>query len=196
MKFQTNNITSPYQCKESNVIYKVDNDFKIIYVNDAWDLFAKENNGDEIISDKVLGENLFDFIHSRDVKQMYFEIISYVRKGKILKFPFRCDSPTQIRNLHMLVYLDNNGNVTFSSELQSTKIRETPLYVIYTSNVEEEYMLVMCSWCKRVRAENGWVEVEEVLNNEKIFLKHQIPKITHSICEECYATIKAEIMKQ
>ncbi|MCX8065919.1 MAG: hypothetical protein N3G21_12235, partial [Candidatus Hydrogenedentes bacterium] len=153
-------------------------------------------NGYEIISDKVIGKNLFNFIYSKDVKQIYREIIACVKNGKTIKFPFRCDSPTHVRNFFMTINLDEEKKVTFTSEFLSENLRETPLKAIYSTNISEEYMLVMCSWCKKVKTQAGWLELEEVLNKEKIFIKREIPQISHGICEECYSVIKSEISKQ
>lgn len=46
-----------------------------------------------------------------------------------------------------------------------------------------ESLVVMCAWCRRVRADNAWLTME-------VFLERQHhSQTTHGICDECAATM-------
>ncbi|MGC8738581.1 MAG: hypothetical protein ACP5UA_08035 [Candidatus Hydrogenedens sp.] len=83
--------------------YKIDTEKNIIFVNEEWDRFALNNFGEEIISKKILGKNLFDFIQNMTVKQIYLDIINQARKGNVIPIDFRCDAPTCKRFLKMTI---------------------------------------------------------------------------------------------
>lgn len=56
--------------------------------------------------------------------------------------------------------------------------------------------LLMCSWCKRVNVVGNWLDVELAVKQLELFNETSLPQITHSICNDCYAWMRHEILSQ
>lgn len=57
-----------------------------------------------------------------------------------------------------------------------------------------EPLLTICSWCMKVRLPNqGWVELEEVVNYLDILGSGMVPSLTHGVCRECQGDIEKEL---
>jgi hypothetical protein len=51
----------------------------------------------------------------------------------------------------------------------------------------------MCAWCKRVRVNHDWLEVEEAIAQLNLFAAPTLPQITHSLCSECHRRVIDEL---
>ncbi len=175
-----------------HIEYKIDGENRIIYGNEEWDSFALENYGEEIVSEKILGKNLFDYIQDITIKQIYLDIIEKVRQGREINIDYRCDAPTLKRLLKMYVKLENNGIVKFVSE----PIQITPQQYIYLLDPKlpkEDKPIPMCSWCKRIKIETEWEDLENAINKYQLLVQDKLPFLTHTICEKCFENIKKAI---
>ncbi len=57
-----------------------------------------------------------------------------------------------------------------------------------------EPFLTICSWCMKVRLSNqGWVELEEVVNALDLLGSAVVPSLTHGICLECQGHIEKKL---
>ncbi|HOK08560.1 MAG TPA: hypothetical protein PLT82_01420 [Candidatus Hydrogenedens sp.] len=174
-----------------DIVYKIDENNRITFVNEAWDVFARENNGDEIVSKRIIGRNLFDFISDITVKQIYLDLMEQARNNKKIKIDFRCDSPTYKRYLTMSIQCNEPNTITFITHL----IRKEPQN--YKSILDSKVLRVrkvirMCSWCKKVEFDSQWLELDEVINKAKIFDSEKAPMITHTICDNCLKSLVKE----
>jgi hypothetical protein len=47
--------------------------------------------------------------------------------------------------------------------------------------------VTICGWCKKVRLEDlSWVEVEEAVQQLRIFDALSLPRLSHGMCEPCH----------
>ena len=49
----------------------------------------------------------------------------------------------------------------------------------------------MCAWCDRFLVEGEWVEVEEAAARLQLFLRSELPTISHGICPSCTSVLLA-----
>lgn len=49
-----------------------------------------------------------------------------------------------------------------------------------------EEFVIICSWCKLVEVESGWLEVEEAIDKLGLFDEPVLPRISHGCCSPCF----------
>ncbi len=177
-----------------NIIeYKIDENNNIIYVNEEWDCFALENNGEEIVSDKIIGRNLFDFVENITVKHIYLHLLDKVRKGNKILIDYRCDSPTYKRFLQLTIKPEDNSIIRFISR-EKEILPQNYLRILDSKSIRSKKFIPMCLWCKKIKVEDEWEELEQAINKYDLLNQLEVPSLTHTICEECYQQLNT-IMK-
>jgi hypothetical protein len=53
-------------------------------------------------------------------------------------------------------------------------------------------MIMACSWCRRFRVEDDWLEVEDAVARAAL-LEGRTPVISHGICPTCSETLLAQL---
>jgi len=57
-------------------------------------------------------------------------------------------------------------------------------------------LLVICSWCNKIRTENGeWQEVKETIKSLGLFELDALPTISHGMCDSCYQMVWLKLEK-
>jgi hypothetical protein len=174
-------------------IWIIDNTDKIVYVNDDWLAFARENDAPALSTDAVLDKPLWRFIDGHETSHLYKQIFARIRGGKSpLRFPFRCDSRDCVRYMEMKLSLLADQAIQFVSNILRLEFRP-PLDLLKPSGPKSEELLKMCSWCKKVYCpEPGWVEIEEAVRALDLFGDAANPQLTHAICDSCHNMVVAE----
>ena len=175
-------------------IYRVDASDRIIYVNDAWLAFAKENQAKSLTSEVVISRSIWDFICDADTSHLYHVIFGRIRSTKCkIKIPFRCDSPTCRRHMMLKISDQGNGVLQFVGRV----IREEPrvyMRVLDAMATRSQHFIKMCSWCKKISIGNDdWAEIEEAVSILKPFSHADLPLVTHGMCSDCYKTVTKKI---
>ncbi|MEJ5300469.1 MAG: hypothetical protein WHS38_05710 [Thermodesulforhabdaceae bacterium] len=174
----------------SIILYRVDNSDRLIFVNEEWFRFAEDNDASHLASPFIIGKSLWDLITDQEVRAIYSAILSRVRQtGKPISFNFRCDAPSCRRYMLMTILPVGKGIVEFQSRILKIEYRK-PVRLLLKNVSREETFIVVCSWCKRVKAkEDLWLEVEEAINMLDLMTKPKLPKISHGICLDCYKNV-------
>jgi hypothetical protein len=76
-----------------DMVYRVDSEDRIEFVNDVWDAFAHDSNTDSLSSASVLKHSLWDYISDRTTRGIYKAMLTKARGGRPVEFTFRCDAP-------------------------------------------------------------------------------------------------------
>ena len=166
--------------------YRVDRADILIWVDALWLAFAKENGATELTEENVLGRSLWDFVGGDDVCTLYQQAHSRVRSSnKPVVLPFRCDSPTLIRHMRMIIHPEEGGQVLYESLL--TKTESQPyLGILDKSRPRSNRILTFCSCCKRALLEPvGWLAAEEVSAKLKLLDAERFPNMREMICPKC-----------
>jgi len=177
---------------EGIVVYRVDAEDRLAFVNDEWDRFAAANAGQACLSSKVLGRPLWDFVSDRTTRLLYGSMLAKVRAGAPVRFPFRCDSPDCRRFLEMSAGLADLGAVEFT--VRTAAIESRPAQALLDpATPRTEALLRICGWCKKVEIGGLWYETEVAVAKLGLFGAHALPLVTHGMCLECEAAMTRTI---
>lgn len=171
-----------------DVIYRVDDQDVIIFVNEAWDRFAIDNAGEHLTSSSILQRSLWDFICDSTTRTLYQQLLDESRNGRSIQFTLRCDSPSCKRQLSMDIHPGSNATVEFRTHTLSEESRQFVSSSKEPTSANEELVL-QCGWCNQVFLCDSWVEMEAAINDLQLFHCDQLPSLTHGICETCRQNI-------
>jgi hypothetical protein len=170
--------------KDTQIIYRIDRSDAIVFVNEGWRTFA-DANGAPDLAREVTGRPLWDSVAGIETTMLWREIVARARSGLLVSFPYRCDSPSQRRQLAMQVAPLEGGGVEFVSTISRVEDRDP--VALLSSHYPEGSPVRSCSWCRRFDA-GGFVEVEEAILRLGLLEQEDRP-ITHTICERCEQTV-------
>lgn len=172
--------------------YQINEDDKLIYVNEAWQRSVIRDGYRELQADHILHRYLFDFITDSTTRMVYRDLLVRVRGGHAAKFSFRCDAPAQRRWMEMTIRRVERGVVEFSTHLLRKEDR-LPMPLFDLTLPRSNTFLHLCSWCKQVKIKgNLWVEVEEAVADLHLFEHSLLPELSHGICPSCLVLLKKE----
>lgn len=177
-----------------SIIYRVNDKDEIIYVNEEWDRFAKENDGiPENLSKNVLNKKIWSFISGFETKHLYQAILENVRRYKrTANIGIMCDGPTIVRTIDIAIKPLENNFVEFDCAIK--KQYERLEVILLDRNVKRSNDFIkMCSYCKAINLENEWLETEKAVAKLSLFYKKELPQISHGICPDCYKKVMDEL---
>ncbi len=172
--------------------YAIDDEDRLIKVDDGYYRFAEENGWDG--AGASLGRSLWDFVAGHEVKTLQRLLLRRVREGvRGVELPFRCDGPDVTREMDIRIAADSTGRVVlFSAQLHAEEEREEPQPLLdpHADHDDGEF-LSMCAWCDRFLVDGEWVEVEEAAKRLELFRRSRMPTLDHGICPECNGILLA-----
>jgi hypothetical protein len=171
--------------------HRVDARGRICFVNTAWLDFAAEN-GWPVTAADILGRPLMAFIGDEQLRYLYGLLMTRLRGGRgPFRFPFRCDAPDCRRFMRMDMRYDPlPREVEFQSQVVRIERRfAQPL--LDPEHPVEQTELALCSCCKRVSTDHGWVELEDAVIQLRLLDCDRIPRTRHSVCQTCSAQLAA-----
>lgn len=178
-----------------SIVYHINNADAIIYVNEQWDTFALFNEGAEVSSSKVLGKSLWEFITDSTVRTIYRDVLAKIRSGNSIDFEFRCDAPAFRRYLSMHIAMLNPSVVAFTTRTLLIEVRPPVSFLDSRAASATDTFVCSCSWCKKIRIDNVWVELETALRELELLKHPATPKITHGICDDCHKAMSDAIRR-
>ncbi len=168
--------------------YDLDNALNLVAVDAAWSDFAHANGAPRLAGSRIIGTSVLSYISDHTTAVVYKCLFDRVQeRGETVQFPIRCDSPELRRFLEIEISRRPGGFRVRSSVKRSEPRR--PQELLEPERPDDGTLLHMCSWCKRVDALGAWVEVEEAVRRLALFEHAVLPKITHTMCEPCYADV-------
>jgi hypothetical protein len=172
--------------------YQVDSTDLIVWVDEWWLAFAKENGAPGLTKELVLGRSLWDFVAGDELCQLYMEMHTRVRQsGRPAILPFRCDSPWLQRHMRLTISLGSDGRLSYDSVLVRA-VPQSHLEVIDSGRPRSAATLDICSCCRRALLEPaGWMDLEDVSVQLQLFEGHEVPTLHHTVCPECAYTLQS-----
>lgn len=172
----------------SPTVYMLNRKDVIVDVNDAWNDFATNNDAPELISERVIGNSLVNYV-TGDITKMYVQtVLQNVRMiGKPIRRHYRCDSPTLKRYMEMSIKPDGK-NLQLAHKVIRTEDMTCTVHFNAALTPSEPQITKRCSSCGRVEAQKAvWVEA-----NDLYAAKHGAKDVTvmveYTICPVCEAT--------
>ncbi len=178
----------------SDIVYRINKNDLIVFVNDAWGSFALENDAPEITAEKILYRSLWDFIDDETTRQLYKGILHAVRGGKFLQFNFNCDSASEIRLMEMTVSAEKDDGVQFQTRILQAKGR-TEQKILNRNTQRTDELILICSWCKAIDIGNQeWKVLDEAISMLELFKQNKLPELSHGMCQSCYELIAKKMI--
>lgn len=173
--------------KNDCITYHVNKDDQIIFISDEWQTFADENKAHDLTNSHVGNHSIYDFICNGETRHIYESVFSRCRVAKkTILIHFRCDAPDTRRFMEMTLSPLPDGGISIESCILREEKRAT-VNLLDRDTVRTNEILTLCSWCKKVRLEDQtWVEVEEAVENLKLFDKTELPRLSHGACDICF----------
>jgi hypothetical protein len=171
--------------------FRVDARDRITDFDDEWAAFACEN-GSADLPGCVVGTSLWAYIAGNEVAEVYRILMARVRSGgRALTFGYRCDSPSQRRHMEMTIAPSGEGGLEFRSRI--LRIEERDPVTIGVEPGSKLPDVTLCAWCKRVRLDGDWVEIEDAIRSFGDVDTLAVRRITHVACGPCYERLLGEI---
>jgi hypothetical protein len=168
--------------EDPSVIYAIDRQFRLIRCNKAWDRFALENGGHELVRAAQLGPDVLSVIPPA-LRSFYMDAFDYVlQTGRDWLHAYECSSAKLFRRFQMRILAQPEGWLLIHSlECSRNHVEEAfaPRLDRYAAGGE----ITMCSHCrrtKRIREPFGWDWVPA-------FVEKQPEKVSHGLCNACLA---------
>lgn len=179
----------------AEIIYVVDPNDHLVEVSREWTDFALKNDGAEIISERVIGRSLWDFITDDPTRELYEAVLEHVRPGETTDRVLRCDAPERRRLIEMIVTRRPDGNIEFMKVLLASKPRATQR-LLARSTPRNGRRVMVCSWCDLVNVDvEKCFEVEAAMEYLELADTNELPVIDPVVCPSCYATVMEILVK-
>jgi hypothetical protein len=168
----------------TKISYRLDASNRLIQVGPEWDRFALENGGESVLSERILGMRLSDFMRDAETLHLHERLLQRVRRERdIHGLSFRCDSPDRRRHMEMDIVNVEHGVVEYCCRIVRVEPRE-PILLNHAEHTPSSF-LRMCSWCNRMNVEGAWMELEDAAARLHLFEKDRVEPISHAMCDEC-----------
>lgn len=170
---------------DKHSIYIVDENFKIIYHNLAYQKFAEENDGEPIISNKYsCGANIFDAI-TGNLREIYKnKLQEIIASGKGDKLMYECSSNKVYRLFMQKIYpFRNKKGLLFLNALAVEEdINKKSSNPIIDNYLQQTGFINQCSNCRRTQRKNE-SEIWDWVGN---WIEKQPKNMSHTICPICF----------
>jgi hypothetical protein len=150
----------------------------VIAVDEAWLDFARANGAPELTREAVVGRALRPFIAGTEAGDLAALLMATARRGgAALVVPFRCDSVDERRFMTMTLEAEPGGVVHVCCRLDRAETRAAvPLLDRHAPRSDE--LVVVCSWCRRVRRGDAWRDVEtSIADGELLGRSEPMPQV-------------------
>jgi len=174
-------------CEQTNYLsYTIDVAGTIVAVSGGWDDFARGNDGEAIVSKKIVGKKLDQFIHGDETLMFVRTMILSARVlQRPIYRPYRCDSPSLKRFMEMTVQPRPEGDVeVIHRELRCEPIA-SKIPVAAESTAGYAPYVKRCSLCNRIRAQGVWSEIDEAAQAKRLPADVAPLKVIYGVCPDC-----------
>ena len=179
---------------QEEVIYWLDASDRIQAVNASWDAFARENDGEAILEDRVLGKPIRQFISGDPTKMWLDTLVAYARisEEKITR-EYRCDSPDTKRFMEMSVAPEADKQVRLTHRILKVEAMEPPVAfetapesasdaALNPAPNQIQFLCFRCSICNRVQVQGQWQEGDAAARAGHL---DPSPRVIYRVSESC-----------
>lgn len=178
---------------KSSCRYQIDAQDRLVSVQGAWSLFAMENGGKKLLEDSPLGQPIWNFIEGRSTRYIYKILIQQVREiCQSVQFPFRADSPDELRYMDMEITPGVDNCVWFQTSISRVLDRASLTDDIIRSPARNAFFEI-CAWCNKVQVGAEWVSLVDAIWMLGLFDKPKAPPVSHGICPDCVKVLRREV---
>lgn len=178
---------------ESNdVVYIIDDSFRLCAYNDAWIQFANENGGKSVLEKFPLKSVITDAF-SDEVKIFYCRAYIQVEREHVrFEHDYECSSADMYRLFHQTVYPIRDTDFMVISNHLVVASSDTPFAAGFDQrHINAHGSVIQCGHCRKIQDQstpNKWDWVPELIRNP-------IPIISHTFCPLCLNYYYATFLK-
>jgi len=166
-------------------LYTIDASDLISYVSPEWLDFAGANDAAELTADYVLGKPIWHFVTGKDCRRFYESIFRNLRRrGSDIIIPFRCDSPTIVRQMDLTLRLLADKSIELKGTLLKSTLRE-PITILFRFAPRAEGAIPICALCRRLSVEGEWLELREAVLRRLLMNVSPAPRLEETVCPTC-----------
>ncbi len=165
--------------------YVIDSDDLITYVSQEWLGFAAANDAVELTANYVLGKPIWYFITGAESRAFYQRVFrSLRRRGAEITIPFRCDSPTVVRQMDLNLRLLPGDAIELAGVLLKATPRE-PITILFRWLERTDHSIPICALCRRLSVEGEWLELREAVIRRMLINVAPAPRLEETVCPTC-----------
>ncbi|TLS67816.1 hypothetical protein FE236_08090 [Mariprofundus erugo] len=178
---------------EQMLVYQIDAQNRICALSENWLDFTNLNGADERCTPaQLIGRPLLSCFDA-ETACLYQLVIDAVRaSGESIVLSIRCDSSSMRRLIRLEVHRLADGRVEFNSRLLWSEHREC-MQLLRADNDLSDHHLPICSFCKKIRLDEKWLEVEQVTNQLRLFEAERMPVLISACCPDCSRMVHAAV---
>ncbi len=175
------------------VEYSIDCDDVVMSTGGDWEMFARQNNGEELASGPPR-LSLWSQIQGADARSVWRSVVSEVRRSEsAATVPFRCDGPAIRRWYEVDVSPGDSGSVDFRSRLVFEEPRpEVSMLARWARRETVGEPVRLCCWCARALDGDRWIPIDELVWNQGRHEDEPAPQISQGICRKCSRAMSDE----
>jgi hypothetical protein len=166
-------------------LYRLDSADRITFVSPEWLRFAETNDAPELTTDRVVGKPIWQFITGADTRKFYKAIYRNLRfRRAAITIPFRCDSPSAVRQMSMVLRLQDAGVIECDSMLLDAQPR-APITILFRWAVRSDEMIPICSLCRRLSVQGEWMDIRVAVDRWQHLNSTPVPRLGETVCPVC-----------
>lgn len=168
-----------------SVVYCTDSEGCITAVNDGWQNFASQNNGETVAGDLMLGSVIWKCIAHQSLREIYKLLFKRAQAGVPVSLTYRCDAPDRRRWWNLTIILLAENQMQFESKLLREELRPA-VALLEAGHQRSEWFVQICSRCELVATESDeWLPVEQAVQRMGLMEGEELPQLSHGICPSC-----------
>jgi hypothetical protein len=138
--------------RQGDTVYALSGEHRLVYVNPAWERFARENGADWPHASLSLGASVMEAT-PEVLRAFYRELFESARRsGAPVDHDYECSSPRTFRKLRMRVYpLQPAGWLVTNSVVVESLAPAPDTAPPEGDYLDERGVITMCSHCRRTR---------------------------------------------
>jgi hypothetical protein len=175
---------------QNDVSYRLDNQDRIVEVGGDWDRVAKENDGTEVLANRIIGTKLYAHVSDEPSRMFVWTMLDSVRKlfRPSVKL-YRCDCPDFKRQMEMTIIPEAAGGLLvqhrlISQEQQPQRIRFKGLAGGHSGQTNRRTLVLRCTMCVKLRVGGIWNEPDAKLL-AGLSQENGVAQVAYGICEDC-----------
>lgn len=173
--------------------YTVDAGNRIVRVTSPWRERDPDGRAFSPTPDAVIGQPLWTYITGDDTRHVYEQLLAGVRaRQRSAAVVIRCDTPSARREFEITLTPEAHDDVEF--HIRPVREEARRFQALFDPTVSRASEVVMvCSWCKRVEARDGWHEVEVTVESLDLASRDLLPALSHGACPDCLDALQVQL---
>jgi hypothetical protein len=166
------------------VVYLLDDRFRLVYCNKAWDEFAEANGAPNLARAHILGDSVLRYLKG-PLLDFYLSLYRGVLSaGQGRRHSFECSSSHVFRLFHMQVLpLRSSSMLLVVNSLRQEHAHNRPAFDPVLDLYQNHGIVTLCSHCRRARRyrePDHWDWVPDFIRPSTA-----PENISHGLCEVC-----------